>query len=95
MPIVLRDHIYGHLFTWSTDMPLGGFDLAIIESVSTTISLYILQELSIKEVEIRYRSEFFEDLISVDLKRKRKALDQGKVFQFAIGQLLCYRSYEY
>ncbi|NLV89619.1 MAG: PucR family transcriptional regulator [Tissierellia bacterium] len=84
MPIVLRDHIYGHLFTWSTDMPLGGFDLAIIESVSTTISLYILQELSIKEVEIRYRSEFFEDLISVDLKRKRKALDRARFFNLPL-----------
>jgi len=84
MPIVLRDHIYGHLFTWSTDMPLGGFDLAIIESVSTTISLCILQELSIKEVEIRYRSEFFEDLISVDPKRKKKALDRARFFNLPL-----------
>ncbi len=84
MPIVLRDHIYGHLFTWSTDMPLGGFDLAIIESVSTTISLCILQELSIKEVEIRYRSEFFEDLISVDIKRKKEALDRARFFNLPL-----------
>lgn len=80
MPIILRDQVYGHLFSWSTDMPLGGFDLAIIESASTTIALSILQELSIKEVEIRYRSEFFEDLISVDSKRKKKALDRARFF---------------
>lgn len=80
MPIILRDNIYGHLFTWSTDMPLGGFDLAIIESASTTIALSILQELSIKEVEIRYRSDFFEDLVSADTKRKKKALDRAKFF---------------
>ncbi len=84
MPIVLRDHIYGHLFTWSTDMPLGGFDLAIIESASTTIALSILQELSVKEVEIRYRSEFFEDLISIDTKRKKKALDRAKFFNLQV-----------
>ncbi|WP_313758019.1 PucR family transcriptional regulator ligand-binding domain-containing protein [Tissierella sp.] len=84
MPIVLRDHVYGHLFAWSTDMPLGGFDLAIIESASTTIALSILQELSIKEVEIRYRSEFFEDLISIDLKRKKKALDRARFFNLQI-----------
>lgn len=84
MPIVLRDHIYGHLFTWSTDMPLGGFDLAIIESASTTIALSILQELSVKEVEIRYRSEFFEDLISIDTKRKKKALDRAKFFNLQL-----------
>lgn len=80
MPIILRDNIYGHLFTWSTDMPLGGFDLAIIESASTAIALSILQELSVKEVEIRYRSDFFEDLVSVDLKRRRKALERARFF---------------
>lgn len=80
MPIVLRDNIYGHIFAWGTDMPLGGFDLAIIESASTTIALSILQELSIKEVEIRYRSEFFEDLISIDSKRKKKALERARFF---------------
>ncbi|WMM25325.1 PucR family transcriptional regulator ligand-binding domain-containing protein [Tissierella sp. MB52-C2] len=84
MPIVLREHIYGHLFAWSTDMPLGGFDLAIIESASTTIALSILQELSVKEVEIRYRSEFFEDLISIDSKRKKKALDRARFFNLKL-----------
>lgn len=85
MPIVLREHIYGHLFFWSTNTPLGGFDLSIIESASTTIGLFILQELSIKEVEIRYRSEYFEDLISVDSKRKKKALDRASFFNFKLN----------
>ena len=80
MPIIIRDNIYGHLFSWATNMPLGGFDLAIIESASTTIGLSILQDLSVKEVEIRYRSEFFEDLISLDSKRKKKALDRARFF---------------
>lgn len=85
MPIVLRDNVYGHLFAWGSDMPLGGFDLAIIESASTTIALSILQELSIKEVEIRYRSEFFEDLISPDFKRKKKALDRSSFFNLPLN----------
>ncbi len=80
MPIIIRDNVYGHLFSWATNMPLGGFDLAIIESASTTIGLSLLQDLSVKEVEIRYRSEFFEDLISVDTKRKKKALDRARYF---------------
>lgn len=84
MPIILREQIYGHLFFWSTNTPLGGFDLSIIESASTTIALYLLQELSIKEVEIRYRSEYFEDLISVDTRRKNKALDRASFFNFKL-----------
>lgn len=80
MPIMLKDQVHGHLFTWSTHMPLGGFDLAIIESASTTIALSILQDLSVKEVELRYRSDFFEDLVSPDTKRKKKALDRARYF---------------
>ena len=80
MPIVLKDNVYGHIFTWSTNTPLGGFDLSILESASTTIALAVLQELSIKEVEIRYRSDFFEDLISSDARRKKKALDRAHFF---------------
>lgn len=80
MPIVIRNQIYGHLFFWGTETPLGGFDISIIESASTTISLFISQQLSIKEVEIRYSSEYFEDLISLDSNRKKKALDRAKFF---------------
>lgn len=80
MPIVLRDNLYGHIFTWATSMPLGGFDLAILESASSTIALNILQQLSVKEVEIRYRSEFFDDLVSADDSRKQKALSKAKIY---------------
>lgn len=80
MPILLRGEIYGHIFFWSLETPLGGFDLSIIESAATTISLFILQKMSIKEVEIRYSSEYFEDLISIDPKRKKKALDRANFF---------------
>nr|WP_300002653.1 PucR family transcriptional regulator [Tissierella sp.] len=80
MPIILRNQVYGHLFFWGNETPLGGFDLSIIESASTTIALSVLQQLSIKEVEIRYSSEYFEDLISLDANRKKKALDRAKFF---------------
>ncbi|HLR36352.1 MAG TPA: helix-turn-helix domain-containing protein, partial [Tissierellales bacterium] len=80
MPIVVKDSCYGHIISWSTTTPLGGFDLSIIESASTIIALSVLQDLSVKEVEIRYRSEFFEDLISIDSKRKKKALDRAHFF---------------
>ncbi len=84
MPILLKDQIYGHLFFWSIETPLGGFDLSIIESASTAISLFILQDITIKEVEIRYSSEYFEDLISADLKRKKKALERASFFDLNI-----------
>jgi len=80
MPIVLKNHVYGHIFAWSLNTSLGSFELSIIELASTTIALIVLQELSVKEVEIRYRSEFFEDLISTDIKRKKKVLERAHFF---------------
>lgn len=80
MPIVVKDSCYGHIIAWSITTPLGGFDLSIIESASTIIAFSVLQNLSVREVEIRYRSEFFEDLISTDAKRKRNALDRAHFF---------------
>lgn len=80
MPIMLNDQVHGHLFTWSTHMPLGGFDLAIIESSSTTLALSILQDISVKEVELRYRADFLDDLVSPDVKRKMKALERARYF---------------
>lgn len=80
MPIVLKGDVYGHLFAWSTTTPLGGVDLSIIESASSIIALFILQELMVKEVEINYQSQFFEDLISTDPKRRKKAMEKCRFF---------------
>lgn len=80
MPIVLKDDVYGHIFAWSTTTPLGGFDLSIIESASSIIALFVLQELNVKEVETNYRSQFFEDLISNDSKRRNKAIEKCRFF---------------
>ncbi|MCC5912049.1 MAG: PucR family transcriptional regulator ligand-binding domain-containing protein [Clostridiaceae bacterium] len=81
MPIIVKDRVYGHIFTWAIDTPLGGFDLSVLEIASTTIALEILKQLSIKEVENRYRSEFLEDLISLDEGRREKAIDRGHYFK--------------
>jgi purine catabolism regulator len=80
MPIVLKGDVYGHIFAWSTTTPLGGFDLSIIESASSIIALFVLQELMLKEVEISYRSQFFEDLISTDSKKRNKAMEKCRFF---------------
>lgn len=85
VPIILKDEVYGHIFAWSTNSPLGGFDLSIMESAATVISLSVLQELNIREVEIRHKSEFFEDLISIDIKRKKKALEKARFFNLNIS----------
>lgn len=79
-PIVAKDSIYGHIVTWSINTPLGGYDLSVLEIASTTMALEILKALSVREVENRYKSEFLEDLISLEERRVEKAIDRASFF---------------
>ncbi len=79
-PIVAKDSIYGHIVAWSINTPLGGYDLSVLEIASTTMALEILKALSVKEVENRYKSEFLEDLISLEERRVEKAIERAPFF---------------
>lgn len=81
-PIVAKDSIYGHIVAWSINTPLGGYDLSVLEIASTTMALEILKALSVKEVENRYKSEFFDDLISLEERRIEKAIERASFFNF-------------
>lgn len=82
-PIVAKDSIYGHIVAWSVNTPLGGYDLSVLEIASTTMALEILKALSVKEVENRYKSEFLEDLISLEEKRVEKAIERAPFFNIS------------
>ncbi len=84
MPIIVKNNIYGHIFAWNILTPLGGFDLSVMESASTTIALEILKQLSVREVENRYRAEFLEELFSMEEKRRVKAMERAAVFKLDI-----------
>ena len=81
MPLLVKNQVAGYLMAWAVETPLGGFDLSVIESASTTMALEILRQMSVRDVENRYRAEFFEDLISMDEKRKEKALEKAGRFK--------------
>ncbi len=81
MPIIVKNNIYGHIFAWHISTPLGGFDLSVMESASTTIALEILKQLSVREVENRYRAEFLEELFSMEERRRIKALERADIFK--------------
>ncbi|MTI67564.1 MAG: PucR family transcriptional regulator [Firmicutes bacterium] len=87
MPIVVENEVYGHIFSFATNNPLGGFDLSILESASTTIALEVLKKLTVREVENRYKSEFLEDLISLNKNRRQKAVERAESFRLNIDTL--------
>jgi PucR family transcriptional regulator, purine catabolism regulatory protein len=84
MPIVIKNNIYGHIFAWAVNTPLGGFDFSVIEAASTKMALEVLRKLSVREVENRYKSEFLDDLISLEEKRKEKAIERSAMFNLGL-----------
>lgn len=86
VPIVVNENVYGHIFSWSINNPLGGFDLSILENATSTIALEILRKLSIKEVENKYKSEFLQDLISLDEKRREEAIKSANYFDLPLNK---------
>jgi len=86
MPIIVKNNVYGHIFSWALKTPLGGFDLSVLETASTTIALEVLKQLSVRDVENRHRAEFLEDLLSLDTSRKEKALEKTEVFKLGYDQ---------
>jgi purine catabolism regulator len=84
MPIVIKNNVYGHIFAWAVNTPLGGFDLSVLEAASTTMALETLKKLSIREVENRYRSEFLDDLLSSEEKRRDKAVERASLFNLGL-----------
>ncbi|KRQ87599.1 Purine catabolism regulatory protein [Caloramator mitchellensis] len=92
MPIVVKDSVYGHIFSWAVNTPLGGFDLSVLEISSTTMALEILKLLSLREAENRHRIEFVDDLCSNDNRRREKALSKANVYNLNRDDLYCFAS---
>lgn len=80
IPIIAKDSVYGHIMAWGVNSSLGGYEMSVLEIASTTIALEVLKAISVREVENRYKSEFIEDLISLDEKRKEKAIERLSFF---------------
>lgn len=85
IPIVLRNDIYGYLSAWSWSSELNSYDLSIMEAATTILSLIIMQFLSVREVEIKYASEFFEDLIAEDPAKRKRAVETYRYFNLRAG----------
>ncbi|KMT22115.1 PucR family transcriptional regulator [Clostridium cylindrosporum] len=84
MPITIKNNVYGHVFAWGINSSIQGIDISILESASTTIALEVLKNLSIREVENKYRAEFLDDLLSIEERRSEKALERASFFDIGI-----------
>jgi len=82
VPILVKNNVYGHIVIFGTERQISNSDVVSVESASTIIALEFLKKISVQEVENKYKAEFFEDLISFDERRKRKAIERANYYRF-------------
>jgi purine catabolism regulator len=82
VPIVVKNQIFGHMVSYGLYEPISEFDKLNLESVSNVIALELLKQLSVQEVENRYKVEFFEDLVSLDAYRRSTAIERAGNHRF-------------
>jgi len=82
VPILVKNNVYGHIIIFGSQRQVSSFDVVSLESASTIIALEFLKKISVQEVENKYKAEFFEDLISFDDRRKRKAIERANYYRF-------------
>jgi len=75
-PLEVKNEIYGYIIYFIENLEYTNVGVQLIESVSTVIALYFYNKLSLEEVEINYRSEFLEDLLSGDSDRIESSVEK-------------------
>lgn len=81
VPILVKNNIYGYLSVYGLSKEVSSFDSLYLESVSPIIAMEFIKKISVQEVENKYKSEFFEDLISLDERRKSKAIERSSYYR--------------
>lgn len=81
VPILVKSSIYGYLSVYGMTKEVSSFDSLYLESVSPIIAMEFIKKISVQEVENKYKSEFFEDLISLDERRKAKAIERASYYR--------------
>lgn len=82
IPIVI-DHVeYGCIFIWLDKKGLTPLDNMLIESYVHIIALDFVKKLSLYNMESNYKLEFFDDLLSNNENRQKRAIERAKTFNF-------------
>ena len=82
IPIVIENVEYGCIFIWIDKKALTPLDNMLIESYVHIIALDFVKKLSLYNMESNYKFEFFDDLLSDDENRQKRALERAKTFNF-------------
>lgn len=87
IPIKSEERKYGRIMLWEDRRTLTPMDLSTIEAATSLVALELMKKLSLFEGENKHRIEFFEDLLSDDETRQRRALEKAAYFDFDGSQV--------
>ncbi|TYP48671.1 PucR family transcriptional regulator [Thermosediminibacter litoriperuensis] len=82
VPIMAAGQNYGEIFVFEKKGKITNFEISIIERTSTILAFYLTKEIAAKEVEMKYKSGFIDDLLSNDVNRRGSAVERGAIFGF-------------
>ncbi|MGH4140881.1 PucR family transcriptional regulator [Clostridium sp.] len=82
IPIVIENVEYGCVFVWFDKKDITPLDNMLIESYVHIIALDFVKKLSLYNMESNYKLEFFDDLLSYNEDRQKRAIERAKTFNF-------------
>jgi len=82
IPILIEKVEYGYIFIWIDKKPLTPLDNMLIDSYAHIIALDFVKKISLYTMESNYKLEFFDDLLSDNENRQKKAVEKAKIFNF-------------
>lgn len=82
MPIYVDERHFGYLYVWEDHKKLSDIERSAIEAAIPVVALELVKKTSIFEIESRHKIEFFDDLLSKDEKKQKRAVERAAFFDF-------------
>jgi purine catabolism regulator len=76
---------YGEIVVWETGEEVKESDLAAIEHAATVAALAILKARAVSEVELRFRNDFLNDLLSGNIRDRAALLARAELFGWRLS----------
>lgn len=84
VPVIAKHQMHGTIYIWGINQELSPFDRAAVESVSASVALLVVQDKSLREVEIKHSAEFVSDLFTE--ATRNDALERARIFNLDVEE---------
>lgn len=82
IPINTSDRSYGCIYIWEDERKILPVEQTVIEAATPIVALDLYKRISVFEIDRKYRIEFFDDLLSNEEDRYKKAIEISSYFDF-------------